>query len=197
MWLPKPIRQLWRFSSHIGNAIWLWSIGGGAVIAAFTWIADQPLWLVAFVALSTSTIILILAQRLQRVFRSKSESRLRQRARGLANTLRGRLLLAESARNGNRSTQIKWKKKASSQILFRTDRFEAADDGNLSEDLAMHFEKALGLIAELEKIATLTADNDGYVTLAQAAGRYVVCGNKLYIELATISGINPDWKTST
>jgi hypothetical protein len=194
MRLPKPIRQAWDFSAHLGHAIWLWSAGGGALMGALTWIANQPLWLVLWVAVGTFAVLLVVGQRIQAVFRGRADARLRQRALGLADTLRGRLRLAESARDGSRAHQRKWKEKAASQLLFRTDRFESAGDAGVSDRLVLHFEKAVALFSELERIASLTTDGKGYVTLAQAAGRYVICGNKLYAELAAIAGINPDWK---
>lgn len=128
--------------------------------------------------------------------RRRPQRILERRAKALALTLKGRLRLAQATSNGDQKAKTKWKQKAGSQVLFRTDRFEMAGDApHIPARLAIHFEHALALFEELKRIADDTAGGKGYVTLAQAAGRYVVCGNKLYVELAAIAGISPDWRT--
>jgi hypothetical protein len=54
----------WRWLSHISTAQWLAQLLGFSVMGALTYIAGQPLWLVAFVALGAFGIISIIWSRL-------------------------------------------------------------------------------------------------------------------------------------
>lgn len=61
MRLPEPVRRAWHALGNVSTLLWLWGIGGAAVIGFLTWIAGQPLWLVLYVSLGVFAILVILA----------------------------------------------------------------------------------------------------------------------------------------
>lgn len=51
------IKTLWRWISNISTVQFVWSLLGGAVMGVLTWLKDQPVWFVAFVALASFALI--------------------------------------------------------------------------------------------------------------------------------------------
>ena len=103
--------------------------------------------------------------------------------------------MAESARTGSRPDMTKWRKKNERQLVFRQDRLDAIQTEHLPDDIGERFERALKLVDELNKIADMNARGVGSRGLVEAAGSYVNCGAKLYVELATITGRSADWRS--